>query len=857
MPKPKWNLNTIYISERLQESLRPISRCAMTTVVAPMGYGKTTAVNWYLAERARVEGAGRTVRDAREKLVERTDLEETIRPLREAPTIIRISVYSDNLAILWRSVQDAFARAGLDFLRDYSCPTDAAGAGLLVDDLCHALVGEASCFIFIDDFHLLTDRRASIFLCMLAHRLPANVHLIVASRDRFLPATEAVRLGAKVYQIGTEQLRLNHTELAIYAHRCGTDVSDAQVEALLYSSEGWFSAVYLNLRTFSEHGVLPSRQSDIYTTFSEAMIDPLPEKQQAFLAVMGLADEFTVEMARYVTEDAEAAQIVSMLTEQNAFVTRLPDGVSYRFHHMMKECAERRFHKMSEASQRIYWARYGAWYEKEKQYIHAIAAYRKSEDYDALLRVIRSDAGILLASLKPADVLEALDRCPAETLKSYPFALLVLMRRMFTWRQIPKMMELKALLLSAIEEHPELSEEERGNLLGECDLILSFLCYNDISAMSRLHRSASRQMSRPAISIQNSGGWTFGSPSVLMMFYRAPGELAQELSEMDECMPHYYRITGNHGQGAETIMRAEAAYMQGRFTDAHIELERAYAQIEGNGQVNMGLCCDFLAWRLSLFADMEERYSLEARYAELLRYHDASWINIWTATSAYYHALRGDVRQIPEIFARHRLSDINMLAPGRPMMEMIENQVYLAQEAYVKLIARSEELLVVCEAMHYALVALHIRIQTAIAYEQLGKTEEAHVFLARALADAAPDGFVMPFVENFQLLRPMLSREIVTPLIEQILALGDAAVERHAARRRPAVFDVLTEREFEIVQRMVERLSNREIAAQLFLSEGSVSSMSTRSTRSFISRAIPARSGRSSRSCLDRQLKNT
>ena len=55
MPKAKWNLNTIYISERLQESLRPISRCTLTTVVAPMGYGKTTAVEWYLAERARAE----------------------------------------------------------------------------------------------------------------------------------------------------------------------------------------------------------------------------------------------------------------------------------------------------------------------------------------------------------------------------------------------------------------------------------------------------------------------------------------------------------------------------------------------------------------------------------------------------------------------------------------------------------------------------------------------------------------------------------------------------------------------------------------------------------------------------------
>lgn len=236
----------------------------------------------------------------------------------------------------------------------------------------------------------------------------------------------------------------------------------------------------------------------------------------------------------------------------------------------------------------------------------------------------------------------------------------------------------------------------------------------------------------------------------------------------------------------------------------------------------MGLCCDFLAWRLSLFADVPTRGTLEARYTELLRYHDAAWINIWTATSAYYHALRGELGQIPDIFARHRLSDINMLAPGRPMMEMIENQVYLAQAAYAKLIARSAELLALCEAMHYALVALHIQIQTAIAYEQLGKTEEAHSCLARALSDAAPDGFAMPFVENFQLLRPMLSREIVTPLIEQILALGDAAAERHAAGRRPAAFEVLTEREFEIVQRMAERLSNREIAAQLFLSEGSV-----------------------------------
>ena len=794
MPKPKWNLNATYISERLQESLRPISRCAMTTVVAPMGYGKTTAVSWYLDERVRAETA----------------------------RIVRISVYSDNLAILWRSAQDAFARAGLGFLREYDCPADDVGGSMLADDLCHELAGDVPCYLFLDDFHLLTDRRVTAFLCTLAGRLPGNVHLIVASRDRFLPAAETVRLGARVYQIGTEQLRLNHTELAVYAHRCGTELSDAQVEELLYSSEGWFSAVYLNLRTLHEQGALPDRRSDIYATFTAAMIDPLPERQREFLAVMGLADEFSEDMARFVTGDADAGEILAALTAQNAFVKRLPDGVTYRFHHMMKECAERCFEALSAEKRALYQARCGAWYERHGQYLHAMAAYRRSGDYEGLLRVVQADAGILLASLHPAEVLAALDECPDGVLKAHPLALLVLMRRMFTWRQIPRMMALKALLLAAIEEYPEMPERERGDLLGECDLIMSFLCYNDISAMSRLHRSASAQMSRPAISIRSDGGWTFGSPSVLMMFHRTAGALESELAEMDECMPHYYEITGGHGRGAERIMAAEAAYMQGRFTDAHIALESAYAQIEGNGQVNMALCCDFLAWRLALHTDAALRCTPEARRAELLRQHNASWLQLWNGVSAYCHAVRGETERIPAVFARHRLAEVNTLAPGRPMVEMIENQVYLAQGAYAKVIGRGAELLAVCGGMHYALVALHLRIQTAAAYAQLGKREEARAWLAEALADAAPDGFVMPFVENYDALASLLAEQKDCPLTARIEALGQAARRRLAVENRPPELASLTEREYGIVCLMGQRLSNREIAERLFLSEGSV-----------------------------------
>lgn len=799
MAKRKQNLNSLYISPRLRDSLTPIGRCALTSVVAPMGYGKTTAINWYLTEQAKED---RTVQT------------------------IRISIYSDNVAVFWKSIQKAFAFAGLLFLEHYPCPDDIASIGLLVDDLCLTLTGAVHYYIFIDDFHLMTNRRVVDALCILANRLPKNVHVIVASRDRFLPCGAVVRLGGKLHQITVEHLRLNHRELAAYAHRCGAPLGEAEIAALFHSSEGWFSAVYLNLCFLAEQGTLPDQRSDIYEMFSNALIDPLSPQRKEFLVVMGLADEFTAEMAQFITEEQETDQILAASTAQNAFVTRLSDGVTFRFHHMMKACAERVFSQLAPQKQRAYRNRYGDWYQAHRQYLYALDAYQACGNYDAALQVIQADAGILLAAVKPETVLAFLQQCPEAVLQEHPLTLLVLMRRMFTWKQIPKMMELKGLLEDAIHTHPEWPEEERANLLGERDLILSFLMYNDITEMSRLHRSASVQMSRPAVSIRNEGSWTFGSPSVLMMFHRAPGALDKELAEMNDCMPHYYKLTQGHGEGAELVMSGEAAFLQGRFADASIFLERAYARIAQNGQENIALCCDFLKLRLSLCVDTQERYPFAQKQKALMQSHNTMWLHIFESICACYHALVGQPEQAPALFREHRLDTVNFLAPCRPMMGLIENQVYLAQGAYAKVIGRSEGLLQLCRRIHYALVALHIRIQTAAAYAMLDKASEAKPLLEQALQAAAADGFFLPFVENYRYLRELLSTLPPTEQVKQIVALGEMYETRCAQIREqescPAALGQLTQREMEITQLMGQHLTNKEVAQRLFLSEGTV-----------------------------------
>ena len=801
MPKRKPSFNTIYISERVQECLRPIAHCALTTVVAPMGYGKTTAINWFLAEKTK---GGKAV-------------------------AIRLSIYSEKLPMLWRSAQDAFRFAGLDVLSAFDFPTGEAAATLVLEELCRAFSsGKTAYYLFLDDFHLLRDERAVRFICRISTRLPENAHLIVASRDRFLPAGEIVRLGGNLHQIGMEHLRLNHTELAVYAHRCGAELSEQQLEALLRSSEGWFSAIYLNLRALSERGRLPDASSDIFEMFTAAMIDPLPPGRQEFLAVMGLADEFTAEMARFVTENPETDAIIQDLTCQNAFVTRLPDSQRYRFHHMMKECALRKFRTLPEQSQICYWNRFGSWYGAQGQYLHALGAYGRSGNSDAALTIIEKDAGNLLSALHPEELLERLNACPEEVLTRHPTAILVLMRRLFTWRQIPKMLQLKALLERAIAESPDMPEEERGNLLGECDLIMSFLMYNDITKMSELHRSASCQMSRPAVTIQAGSSWTFGSPSVLMMYYRAPGELQKETHEMHECMPHYYRITNGHGLGAELVMDAEASFMQGKLHEAEIGLARARAAIAGSGQENMALCCDFLELRL-LGSGGRRRLDVKARAEALLARHDVVLLNMFESILAYYYALLQEAEKIPDVFRLHRLDTVNYFAPGKPMMELIENQVYLAQGEFPRVIGRSEPLLSSCESLHYALVALHIRLQTASAYEALGNRAMARKLLVRALEDAEPDGFVLPFAENAPYLMnhySALSRELETPFAASVCELSERWLSRQqtsGSRQEPIeALRELSESERSVAQMMALRKTNREIAETLFLSEGTV-----------------------------------
>lgn len=800
MPRLKSNMNAIYISERMQECLRHISESDMTTIVAPMGYGKTTAANWYLNKRSD-----------------------------EGDVVLRISIYSDNRELFWKSFQRAFQStpAG-NQIQEMEFPTTSTALGLLSEFLLENLSNEKrQYYLFIDDYHLMNDLWIVKLLLALSRAL-TNLHIVVASREAFLSRSEELQLGHRLHKIGISDLRMNPTELSAYSRRCGVSVGSQQIAELDKLSEGWFSAVYLNLKSFSQHGTFLTGGHDIYEMLHDSLLAPLAKNERDFLIRISLADEFTLEQAGFITGLPEAEEIAKKLSQSNAFVQLLPDGKTYRLHHMLKECMNRQYTQMPIHMQSELRGRYGAWHESQKEYIRSLDFYISAGNNMAVLHIIGMDAGTQLASMEPEKICTWLEQCTESELIADPRGLLVLMRRLFSWRKIPQMMRMKELLLKAAVDST-LAETDRNNLLGECDLIMSFLGYNDIAAMSRLHRSACQKMTRQAISIQKHGSWTFGSPSVLMMFHREAGKMNDELQAMQESMPYYNRVTDDQGIGAEYIMEAEVRYCRGEFVDAHIALEKARTAAKSKGQQYIMLCCDYLYLRMTLcgmFPYRQEWY--DEKRSELKRYLDSTLLTVLDGCYAYFCALIQKAEAIPEWIANGDLNSTNLLHPARPMYEIIYNQVLLAKGEFARLLGRGEELLKLCGVYPYTLCGLHLHIQQAAAYEALGKRSEAISELKDALGVAGSDGCVMPFVENYLYIKeliPYIQGEY-SDFTEQLEKFADKYgkekenILKHGVKV-PAAKN-LTETEYRICELIAAHKTNREIADELFFSEGTV-----------------------------------
>ena len=796
----------VFITQRLNNKLSQISNHPITTVIAPLGYGKTTAIKWWSIRRKRGSKPSR---------------------------IFRQTVMTDSVADFWTEFCKMFKRFTnlYEQVTALGYPNNFNSLSILLEILDAELSEyEGDVYYIVDDLHLVPTNVILPFISFFVENMPSNLHIILISRNQIFNEKARMELGHMLCEISAYDLSLNANELYEYAEKCEVEASLPELDELARSSEGWFSIIYLNFKSYEKNGKWLSGSADIISLIDEVLLKPLSEEERDFLILMGISNEFSRRQAAYIWTGSNSEELLDFLSENNAFISRT--GMFYRYHHMLRQCVRHHFsQKPLEYQQQIY-TRLGDWYMEQEDYAPAYFAYMEADNYGKFLSCVEKDRLKSLNAEHAQDISQWIAKCPEEILLQYPGALTVGMLAMFTFNHIDTLYYLKSLLLKSLEINDTLSEEEKNNLLGDAEVSESFTAFNNLSEMSEYHRRACALLSRPTYSVNLNSLWTFGCPSVFMLYHRAAGYADAENEEMKECMPYYYKLSDGHGSGAEHEFEAELHYERGEFAEADISSKMAMSAAKRKNQFSIMVSSEFLNMRLALIQGNYDKIEKSMKsMRELLRKEKQyALLNTLDICQIYIASSLSRPQGTPEWMAEGDFTEMPVMFPAMPMINSCYNQLLLAKGEYTAVIARKEECQFLCEIFSNVLCSIWLHIQLAAAFEKIGKAEDALSELEAALSLAMPDRILMPFAENKAYLSKQFlelkERKEYTEFINKILELADVVQsgrEKILSKHLEKYSDYgLSERELEIAQLAADRITSAEIAKRLNISPGTV-----------------------------------
>lgn len=213
--------------------------------------------------------------------------------------------------------------------------------GLLINDLSN--IPERRIVLVLDEYQDIVNADAvHRVLDLFLEFLPANVHLIVASRS-IPPAIRLIRLAARgeVGGLGTDDLRFTEEEVqAVLQLQFGMVLEKVQVHELTERCEGWITGILLGTQSvwqklmgFLEKMPGPER---VYDYLLAEVLDELPAGTRDFLVRVAILNRLEAGLCNNLLGMDGADKVLEWLERRNIFLAPLA-GEWYRFHGLFRE----------------------------------------------------------------------------------------------------------------------------------------------------------------------------------------------------------------------------------------------------------------------------------------------------------------------------------------------------------------------------------------------------------------------------------------------------------------------------------------------------------------------------------------
>src|SRR6516165_1546462 len=362
---------------RLLDLLQQSAERRLILLKAPAGYGKTTlAVDW--GEQLRRSGA-----IVAWLSVDEDDDEPSGFAYHVTKTIHRAAPE------LGQSAIDLLAETKLIAARNVM--SAAINAVAESDD---------EVYLFLDDYHAITDPRSHVLTAFLLRYAPSNFHLVIMSRTEPPLSISKLRLADEVAELDVTGLRFTLEETRQFlTAESSPRLGAAEISKLHDATEGWPAALQLariSVRNSPDPAKTVQSFSGASRKISAYIEDTLATQADEivqFLLQTAILDRLHGSLCQALTGIARSAELLEALNHEQ-FLLMTIDEVNgwYRYHHLMSDFLIDRLRvRMADQIPELHRRAY-RWYASQELWNHAVQHAIAAKDFDQALDYVEQCA---------------------------------------------------------------------------------------------------------------------------------------------------------------------------------------------------------------------------------------------------------------------------------------------------------------------------------------------------------------------------------------------------------------------------------------------------------------------------------
>lgn len=281
----------------------------------------------------------------------------------------------------------------------------------------------------LDDYHFIDSQPIDEALSFLIDHLPANVHLVITTReDPDLPLAK-LRARDHISEIRTRELRFTQEETEAFLRGVmGLELSRQDVVALEDRTEGWVVGLQLAGLSMQNQADLKAFIADfsgshrhILDYLTDEVLQQQPEDIRSFLLHTSILDRLSGPLCDSLTGRSDGERLLAHLDAANLFVTPLDEKRRwYRYHRLFSDLLRNQLDRTHPELIPELHRRASRWYEGNGDIQAAIDHALQASDLTQAAHLVEQHALPNLYQGQVATVVGWCGRLPAEILEFAP-----------------------------------------------------------------------------------------------------------------------------------------------------------------------------------------------------------------------------------------------------------------------------------------------------------------------------------------------------------------------------------------------------------------------------------------------------